>query len=456
MIQPDQIQSNRKNFIFATIWIGCLAIGLGALNFNNQLIPPSLYLIQYKRWGLEIIHGAPYAETYPLWGYPYLIAMAGQISLEWLDALVLIFQIVICFGMIVLWVHALGLEHKPAVLAGWSILLVPVFSFASLRGPEAWIAMGLGLELLCLRYWLLTRKWIWLVVALVTAVVAVNMRSEWLGFFLGMFLLSFVGVFLTRAQTGQRLAIFMLVVVAGSFMGIAPWVWHAYRLTGVPLFTSTNGGMTFYEGFAQGPENPWHRVDDDGVPQAYVDSIGISSMVSVEGNNALVAASLADIQAYPLAYLKKMGWVILRALTGGVYSIHDWWGEHLLTTTTKSERIQLAFAGEPIAMTWAIGSAVSWFYRIVYFALALGCIGLGARALQGKIARAEDRLVILFAAMYLLYSLAVVAIIRYNDRYISATYPLLVFAITLVTVNEFPLWRGGKKSRVLVLDGGND
>jgi hypothetical protein len=439
---------NRQSWLVAG-WIAFLAILVGSLNFNNGLIPPSLYLIRYRSHGMEFAQGLVYSVTYPMWGYPLLVAGVALFSMEWLDALIFAIQVAVGAGLVLMWLFPLKISWRPRQVAILTCLLVPVFSFVSLRAPDAWAVMAMMFILLCLRNWMQTKRRVWVVSAAIAAAIGVNMRSELLGFFVSGTGIALLGVFLIKQIWTRQLAIWFSVLFIGAGIGLIPWMIHAYRLTGVVLLSSTNSGMTMYEGFAQIPNNPWGRQDCDCEPQRYADSIGVRDIVSVQGNDALLAASLQDIKKYPMVYVAKVGYNFVRALTSGVHWMDDWWGPKIVHGSTQMQRLQRALTGEPLALVWLVRTLGYWFYRGIFFVMCIGAFWLAWRAVKSDQISLDHRLLILFSVGYLLYTFLMVALIRFEVRYATPPYPLLVFM--LVNLFASGSWRevwGEKLARV--------
>jgi hypothetical protein len=79
------LQLGRQSWLIV-VWIALVAILVGSLNFNNQLTS-TLSLARYRAHGIEFAQELAYSVTYPMWGYPLIVAGIALLSMEWLDAL---------------------------------------------------------------------------------------------------------------------------------------------------------------------------------------------------------------------------------------------------------------------------------------------------------------------------------------------------------------------------------
>jgi len=426
------IEINRRKLIFIAT-LAVLAFIFGYLNRNNELVLPSLYLQQYKRLGLQLLNGGPYNVTYPLWGYPILIALVGRIAIpQMVDILLPVIQLLVSYALILFFGWPLLNSRKMWFIF---ILFIPVFSFACFRAPDAWVMLSIMLVFLCLRCWAISGRWIWLLLAGGGAALGVNMRSELFFFFSMGLILSLIAFLFNKERILKCFFYFMTALFCGSLIGILGWTLNTYRLTGTPLFTSTNGGSVLYITLGQLPNNPWGRQNDDGEGTRFAKSQGIENQYSLQGNRVLTAAALNDIRSYPLAFMRKVGRNFILALSGGVYTIYDWWTSHL-PGTDKFQWIRLALSGDRYELIWAVGATLKAFFRIVFLFICILTVWFGVRQWLFKDSKIESQMLAGFILIYMIFTFAMVSMVQYEPRHLTALYALQVLFIAQVFVNE--------------------
>ncbi len=436
----------------AIVCLCLLALATWVLNRDNELWAGSTYRV-LRGLGLDTLQGKPYVKTFPIWGYPGLVAGIGAISKSAIDVSLPIIQLIVCVAVI------LGLSRpwlgrwKVWQLVVWLLLMAPVLSFASRRLPDAVVEIALLSILLAGQQWIATRRAVWLFVAAASVVVAVNMRSETLIFVLATFAATLALRFTRRRLDLSALTRFAGVLAAAALLGVVPWALNARAHTGALLLASTNGPGWFYEGLGQLPGNPWHLRGFDSYPRRYAATKGVQDPFSLAGSRVLTPEDERLVRAHPLAYLEKVVWNLHSAALGGVEPAPPTRGSS--AGATRGERLHALLSLRPSAVSWALDTLFlrSRILAVAFLVLSLMSLWIGVRLiLWGESWRPENLAVGWLCFLYTLFEFALVSVGYYMTRFMTPLFAVQVLGIGYLLSAE-PLRnllgvRGGRPRRV--------
>jgi hypothetical protein len=406
-----------------------LAIATWVLNRNNELWAGSTYRV-LRGLGSEALQGKPFVKTFPLWGYPGLVAGIGAVSRSAIDVSLPIIQLVACVVVV------LGLSYpwlsrwKAWQLVLWLLLMAPVLSFATRRLPDAIVEIALLTMLLAIREWIRTRRWVWLLVGVTSVIVAVNMRSEVLIFVLAAFAAT-----LALRFTRRRIDLSAITRVAGvlaiaALAGVVPWAVNSRAHAGTLLLTSTNGPGWFYEGLGQLPNNPWHLRGYDSYPRRFAATKGVQDPFSLAGSRVLTPEDERLVRAHPMAYLEKVAWNLHSAALGGVEPAPPTRGYS--PGATRGARLRALLSLRPSAVSWEL-DALFLRTRVLNVAFLLASImslWIGVRViLWGQKWRPENLAVGWFCFLYTLFEFALVSLGYYMTRFMSPLFAAQVLGL---------------------------
>lgn len=413
----------------AIVCLCLLAIATWVLNRDNELWAGSTYRV-LRALGLDTLQGKPYVKTFPIWGYPGLVAGIGAISKGAIDVSLPIIQLVVCVVVII------GLSRpwlgrwKVWQLVVWLLLMAPVLSFASRRLPDAVVEIALLTILLAGRQWIVTRRRVWLLVAAASVMVAVNMRSETLIFVFATFAATLVLRFTRRRIDLSAITRFAGVLAVAAVLGVVPWALNARAHTGALLLASTNGPGWFYEGLGQLPDNPWHLRGYDSYPRSYAATKGVQDPFSLAGSRVLTPEDERLVRAHPLAYLEKVVWNLHSAALGGVEPAPPTRG--VSPGATRGERLHALLLLRPSAVSWALDTLFvrSRILGVAFFVLSLMSLWIGVRLiLRGETWRPENLAVGWLCFLYTLFEFALVSLGYYMTRFMSPLFAVQVLGI---------------------------
>jgi len=326
-----------------------------------------VYRNYHKPLGIALWSGQGYRfpsgdpALYPLYGYPIVVGLLRS------DALISGSQ-VLAVAMLCWFLCRRGLSQPFRWLT--SIFFLPIFLHASVKWPDAWYVVAM----LSLYAAVAHNRWI---PALLAGALAAVMRPDFLPFACFALLIAFIA-------KSSRLARIIGIALTGALLALLPWAIFTLRETGAPSLTSFNGGMVFYISLGQLPGNPWGREYTDGAAIAMAQAAGFEPF-SPAGQSYLIRQAVADIVAYPRAYVDKVLYNLFRAMTRGVYA----------------ESPILRFAFNPLA--WG-GLVIAFFCR------------LHSRRDSAS----------LFALILFLFSLAWISLLQYIPRHLNAAYAVML------------------------------
>jgi hypothetical protein len=413
----------------AIVCLSLLAVATWVLNRDNELWAGSTYRV-LRGLGLDTLQGRPYVKTFPIWGYPGLVAGIGAFSKSAIDVALPIIQLILCVALIIGLSRPWLSRWKVWQLVVWLLLMAPVLSFASRRLPDAVVEIALLSILLAGRQWILTRRVVWLVLAAASVVVAVNMRSETLLFVLAAFAATLALRFTRRRLDLSAITRFAAVLAVAALLGVVPWALNARAHTGALLLASTNGPGWFYEGLGQLPNNPWHLRGYDSYPRRYAASKGVQDPFSLAGSRVLTPEDERLVRAHPLAYLEKVVWNLHSAALGGVEPAPPTRGSSL--GATRGDRVRELLSLKPSAVSWALDTFFvrSRILSVAFLALSLLSLWIGVRLiLWGESWRPENLAVGWLCFLYTLFEFALVSVGYYMTRFMTPLFAMQLLGI---------------------------
>ena len=256
------------------------------------------------------------AATYPIWGYPVLMAVLDPIlGIQG----VYIFQYVLL--LVSFWLVYRHFDiprwENPFKMALFHGALVAYAMFLSVKWPMAIVAF------LLLVFGLLHQRGRYGLASL-TLLLAIHFRFEALmlwGIYLVFLLVeSLRGQVRFQDLLHTRKSLYgPTLLVIGSLVLLTSWPLYQYSQHRQLLLGTSNSGGTLYSGLGQLPNNPWDRVFADKSASDYAMSQGVENAWGLEGNRVLVRRFLRDVSEHPLAFAGKVLYNQLRVLTGGLY-----------------------------------------------------------------------------------------------------------------------------------------
>jgi len=413
-----------------------LAVATWVLNRNNELWAGSTYRV-LRGLGIEALQGKPFVKTFPIWGYPGLVAGIGAVSRSAIDVSLPIIQLVACVVVI------LGLSYpwlsrwKAWQLVLWLLLMAPALSFACRRLPDAIVEIALLAILLAMRQWVKTKRGVWLLVGIMSVVIAVNMRSEVLIFILAVFVATLALRFARRKIDLSAVTRFAGVMAVAAVVGVVPWAANSQVHAGTLLLTSTNGPGWFYEGLGQLPNNPWHLRGYDSYPRRFAATKGVQDPFSLAGSRVLTPEDERLVRAHPVAYLEKVVWNLHSAAFGGVEPAPPTRGSS--PGATRGERLRALLSLRPSAVSWALGT---FFLRtrilnIAFLLLSVMSLWIGFRViLSGETWQPASLAVGWLVFLYTGFEFALVSVGYYMTRFMSPLYAVQVLGLGYLLLAE--------------------
>jgi hypothetical protein len=400
-----------------------LALQLAIVLFNlghekEQGILTGQYL-PYAAWMLG--KGARHILTYPMWGYPALLALFRSPNA------VLVLQAVAAVP--VLWlVMRRACAARPDDAFAIRVLLIGALPWYFLHAVR-WasspaIALGTaGLALLAtgrLRH----AGFGGLLMGL-----ACNFRADWSPLPPLLLLLAVVGSFVRpRFPLAPKHA---AVFLGAAGIALAPWILFTGIVAHHATPVTTNSGMVGVITLGQLPGNPWGARHVDAYAGEVLNDSGYSNVdpVSPEGNRVLTRIWKEKIQEHPLAFVRKCLWNAVVSVAGGFYL-----GEPPLS---PADRAAVRDVRQPIKALIQDGSrarvsalsvpallATFWFLiatlaGAVFMLLTI----IGLVRLRGAIL--ADRWLLLSATV-VVFGLALASVLQAQPRHMN---PLYVFAV---------------------------
>jgi len=310
---PRRAESARR---LARLALACLVVAAAIAWLNRHHIEQqNIYRFNYLPMA-EYFRGGPRPAliTYPLWGYPALLAFlpAPAITSVALQVLLAVALVVALYATMAPFVASRRLARALCVGA------VPVWSLASLKLADPWATLLGAFGVLALARALALRRLRWALASGACFGAALNFRSDLVSVL--PLLVVVLALLAPRLAWSRRREI--AVTVAVAFVAIVPW--GLFRVAEDEPFgiSSTNGGMVLYSalGFAG---NPWGIVGIDRERVWDVQrALGPDARpASVEGDRYLRARAFALIREHPLQYVRKVLHDFAASVALGSYGI---------------------------------------------------------------------------------------------------------------------------------------
>lgn len=299
-------------------WLGLFLLAGLLVAFLNRHhdIEQGIYQSHYVPMAEHFERGSPREPmTYPIWGYPLLLAALSD------DRLVVPLQVALSsVTMFALYLVMRRRIRAPrGVLAALFVAGWPWYTLHSVRWPMS-PAVSLTLLSLAMLWLSISRGRWWAAIAGgVLAGAALNFRSDFL--LLGTFALVVMSVsrvaVRARSLAVARTAVYAVVALAC----LVPWGLKYRAETGRFSLTSSHGGMVAYITLGQLPGNPWGIIHNDGSARAAVSGIepGMTPY-SDEGNRVLASRFFASVRSHPGAYARKVARNLTHVFLGGFYN----------------------------------------------------------------------------------------------------------------------------------------
>lgn len=285
----------------------------------------------------------PAVFTYPLWGYPALLAF-----LPWPTFTTVALQV----GLAVALALALYATIAPLVASRrlarvLCVAAVPLWSIASVRLADPWSVILGCFGVLALARAAAQASARWAIASGVCFGLALNFRSD--NLLVLPLLPALLALLAPRLAWARRRELVLAVAVA--LVAMVPW--GLFRVShGEPFgISSSNGGMVLYNalGFAG---NPWGIVGEDPEREAQVRAaLGPGVLAhSVEGDRWLRAQALALIREQPGQYVRKVVHDFVASIAFGAYGIEtEPWltGDDRLRFEVLKEQLKLRLGVAP-------------------------------------------------------------------------------------------------------------
>ena len=312
--------SNTKVLLFALL-LGSVLFGLNYFHQNQQggvFYGRYLVLSESIRDFAYSYPGQDSPATYPIWGYPILMAVLAPLGIQG----VYVFQYVlllVSFWLVHRFFDIPG-RDDPVRMVLFHGALIAYSMFLSVKWPAAIVAF------LLLVFGLLHQRGRYGLASL-ALLLAIHFRWEallmWVIYLAFLLVESFRGHIRSRELLHTRKNLFAasLLVICVLFL-LTSWPLYQYLHHGQILLGTTNSGGTLYTSLGQLPKNPWNREYADRSAIEYARSQGVGGGPwGLEGNKVLFARFLQDVSEHPLAYLAKVLWNEFQILAGGFYTV---------------------------------------------------------------------------------------------------------------------------------------
>ena len=445
--------SSRNMFLFV-VALCTVFYGLNYFNqseigiFTGRYIPlaESIQQLGYSYpWDPES------AATYPMWGYPILVALldpiGGPETVYFFQYLLLLasfrmiyrsfelprrgetVKIVLFYGILVFYAMLLSAKWPLAIFA----FLLLVFGLLHERGRDGLASLALLL--------------------------AMHFRFEGLILWgIHLFLLLFHSL-RSRARsaeppetapdglpdlgadaptkpapTSARNLLWMMTVAVCSVLLLAAWPVYQYSQHQEFLPGPTNSGGVLYRSLGQLPGNPWGREDNDGAASRYAKSQGVEDAWGIEGNRVLLRGFLNDVSAYPAFFAAKVIYNGVSIARGGLYTteIRSLTVRGDMDRDAEQRELLAKYQGRPFSLFPDVFSFNAHTYAMlgqlllrIISGLLLGAllITLLARLFLGGVSPGSPY-VWMIAGQFLLIGVA-----QYQERHVSAVLILFLFAL---------------------------
>ncbi|MBC8239924.1 MAG: hypothetical protein H8E30_05550 [Alphaproteobacteria bacterium] len=302
-------QVSYKYWAISTVVYGVLLIGFSIIFWLNleHAVERNIWTNRYVTLTDSILNIGQYIHpefegpaTYPIWGYPILVAIVKLISGSADNIIVVQYILFILSSFLVYDIVIIQRRIlSPAIVFS---LLFGQFYYAMLlsaKWPDAIMAFLLLFSVICHyknRY----------ILALLSLALAYNFRAEALIFFM---------IYATYVAFKQRKPFAVLM----GFLLVLPWSLFHFVHNGKFQVGGSNAGGVMYISLGQLPGNIWQRKHLDDVAVKFTQDRGIRYPWSLEGNALLRQAFMDDVLTHPVAFARKVYRNAFQIFKGGFY-----------------------------------------------------------------------------------------------------------------------------------------
>jgi hypothetical protein len=304
---------------FAWSWrvaLACLAVAAAIAWVNrHETLQSGILHGEYQKMALFLAGKGPRAViSYPLWGYPALLAV-----LPYPTETSVVIQVLLAVGA-VLAIRALVAPHVRShrLLDVLCVAAVPWWCLASVRLADPYSAIGGVFAVVALSQAIARRSVGWAALAGVAFGLALNVRTDLLAVAVVL-----PGLVAVLAPPLRGPALRAGAVSAGIALTLL-LPWGIFRVVnGAPFgITSTNAGMVLYNSLGFNG-NAWGIVANDRLREQEVKAVFGPEFdaASPEGNRYLTRGALEAIESRPLEFVHKVAKAFLSTLEFGFYGI---------------------------------------------------------------------------------------------------------------------------------------
>jgi hypothetical protein len=404
-------------------------------------------------------HHIPYARaltgdfdrsviSYPMWGYPLIIAVFG--TGIWLKLL----QLVISFAAF-LWIYRewIGDSQKTIVRIGVLILFAWIwFATASVYWPAAiaipiwWISVTLHRRLTTIKPSTRTA----LLTGIAAGIVA-NFRSDFLLLTLFVFTAATLAGLINSPKKESLDKIKSLAIVfAVTLLTLLPWgIYNQINGEGFRL-TSSNGGGVATISLGQLPGNSWGITPRDEFLVRYMESNSneTASPFDPTSDRLFWELFIDSIIDDPTEFAKKMLWNLKNSLLGGLYvgDIDTFGGVNSSERLDNWKESLKRLAGlnsnpNPESNSAESSGILSYQLALFVFGVAITAVtallvivAIGALILKTKIPASDTSDATLAAIV--IGVLILIALFQYQPRHLSTAAPALI-VLALPVINHW-------------------
>ena len=383
--------------------------------------------------------------TYPLWGYPALLAVIPE---PWLRCV----QVILGASVVATaWVRWRDVTRSPGALLLMLVGAMPWYALCAGMWPTGISAAFTMLGVLALERAVTMSR---MPIALWSGIafgLAGNMRSEVQALPAVLVLV----IWIVEPRPRDRRLRYGLVSAVVAFGMLLPWAFHYRSHTGHFSTTASNSGQVAFISLGQLPNNPWGIKHDDGeADRALVARGSVSNPLSDAGDRELRHAFFEAVETYPGAYARKVLHNLRSILMGGFYvGSLPCAPDAALRIDVLRERIKLKLGLNPnereIADYHARGiwdttnvriqDVLSLMWQVTGTGVGVVLILLALIGALTAVRRFRAELTLSLAGATIAGQLAVCALLQYQPRHVTVVYlPLALFAAeALVTLSAF-------------------
>lgn len=394
----------------------------------------------------------PSTVTFPLWGYPAMIAVVRS------NAMLLIVQALLAATALALVHRELSrrfVAHQRAV----NLLVfgaLPWFTLQSVKWPTAVATSLIVIAMILFGRALIARSARRAALAGLALGLALNVRSEFILFPL---MIAGLAVLLHVLKRRDLLPLRpVLAFGAVAWLCVIPWgMWYRHW-TGTTRFVSSNGGFVALMSLGQLPRNPWAIVHNDWWTMSYMrrhnrDEHPFSHSADMWFKDEFNR----KVREHPGAYAAKMAFNVRSIYTGGFYN-----GDPRTTPQQDTaldilkEKIKLKIGVAPnhveirrytdLGVWNTLKPSAATLAGLGYLVVAAiaGILFIFAATAGAMVARRaifEDPFFLLAGTVIFYQWIVVIAAIQYQPRHVNTTYPWLAVFVCALWASLSLWWR---------------